>query len=534
MRNFQETKKIGKIIEERKKNTEINPDWNINKKIKNKRGITLIALVVTIVILLILSGITIGTLMGDGGVIKKAQEAKKTTIVSVIKENIEIDKLGKVLEKEDGLITEDELKEILEKYGEIIYDEDGEIIQGIIEKDNGYEVLLPNIMDGVINQNIYVKLYTNGTLAFSNNKKTIMEGQEISKDYGNIKGKEYIQISWTTEEGIITNTPWFEDRNLITNAIFLDEIKPTSTSFWFTECGKLEKIETIENLNTKYVKNMEFMFAKCEELKELDVSKFDTRNVTSMKCMFIYCENLMNLDVSNFNTSNVTNMSGMFNSCKKLTSINVNNFNTSNVTIMGDMFRSCLSLTSIDVSNFNTSNATTMLGMFWGCTSLTSLDVSNFDTSNVTNMQGMFFGINFSGEIKGLEKFNTSKVTDMSLMFYECRNLTNINLKNFDTSNVTNMEAMFYRCLQLTNLGVSSFNTSKVTNMKNMFCECTNISTLDLSNFDTSKVTSMDYMFQNDTKLNTIYVGSEWIINNNTSTTNMFNGCGTSNVTVKQ
>ena len=58
---------------------------------RKEQGITLIALVVTIVILLILSGITIGTLMGDGGVIKKAQEAKKTTIVSVIKENIEID-----------------------------------------------------------------------------------------------------------------------------------------------------------------------------------------------------------------------------------------------------------------------------------------------------------------------------------------------------------------------------------------------------------------------------------------------------------
>ena len=528
MRNFQE---ISKIIEESKRIGKIKTNWNINKRVRNNQGITLIALVVTIVILLILSGITIGTLMGDGGIIEKAREAKKATIVSVIKEKIEIDKLSKSLEKEDGMITEDELKEILDKYGEIIYDEDEELIEGIIEKDNGYEILLPDIMDGVINQNIYVKLYANGTLAFSNNKKTIMEGQEISKDYGNIKGQEYIQISWVEE--IITNTPWFEDRNLITNAIFLDEIKPTSTSFWFTECRKLEKIERIENLNTKYVKNMEFMFAKCEELKALDVSKFDTRNVTSMKCMFIYCKNLINLDVSNFNTSNVTSMSGMFNSCEKLTNINVNNFNTSNVTVMGDMFRNCLSLTSIDVSNFNTSNVTTMLGMFLGCTSLTSLDLSNFDTSNVTNMQGMFFGINFSGEIIGLEKFNTSKVTDMSLMFYECRNLTNINLKNFDTSNVTNMEAMFYRCNQLTNLDVSSFNTSKVTSMINMFCECTNISTLDLSNFDTSKVTSMDYMFQNDTKLNTIYVGSKWIINNNTSTTNMFNGCGTSNVTLK-
>ena len=55
------------------------------QKISNKQGITLIALVVTIILLLILSGITIGTLIGNGGIIEKAQEAKKATIVSAIK-----------------------------------------------------------------------------------------------------------------------------------------------------------------------------------------------------------------------------------------------------------------------------------------------------------------------------------------------------------------------------------------------------------------------------------------------------------------
>ncbi len=39
------------------------------KKMKNK-GITLIALVVTIIILLILAGVTIATLMGDNGNVK--------------------------------------------------------------------------------------------------------------------------------------------------------------------------------------------------------------------------------------------------------------------------------------------------------------------------------------------------------------------------------------------------------------------------------------------------------------------------------
>lgn len=50
-------------------------------KTKNKRnylkqnGITLIALVVTIVVLLILAGVTINALFGDTGIIKRAQDA---------------------------------------------------------------------------------------------------------------------------------------------------------------------------------------------------------------------------------------------------------------------------------------------------------------------------------------------------------------------------------------------------------------------------------------------------------------------------
>lgn len=51
-------------------------------KTKNKRnylkqnGITLIALVVTIVVLLILAGVTINALFGDTGIIKRAQDAQ--------------------------------------------------------------------------------------------------------------------------------------------------------------------------------------------------------------------------------------------------------------------------------------------------------------------------------------------------------------------------------------------------------------------------------------------------------------------------
>ena len=45
------------------------------KKTKEKRGITLIALIITIIVLLILAGVTISMVVGDNGVLKQAQNA---------------------------------------------------------------------------------------------------------------------------------------------------------------------------------------------------------------------------------------------------------------------------------------------------------------------------------------------------------------------------------------------------------------------------------------------------------------------------
>ena len=46
------------------------------EKIEINKGITLIALIITIIVLLILAGISIATLTGDNGILSKAQEAK--------------------------------------------------------------------------------------------------------------------------------------------------------------------------------------------------------------------------------------------------------------------------------------------------------------------------------------------------------------------------------------------------------------------------------------------------------------------------
>ena len=51
----------------------------MQKRSGNTRGITLIALVITIIVLLILAGVTINALSGDNGILKRATEAKQKT-----------------------------------------------------------------------------------------------------------------------------------------------------------------------------------------------------------------------------------------------------------------------------------------------------------------------------------------------------------------------------------------------------------------------------------------------------------------------
>lgn len=59
----------------------------MNKRLFEKSGITLIALVITIIVLLILAGITLTLVIGENGLIAKAKRAGKNTIEAQVIEN---------------------------------------------------------------------------------------------------------------------------------------------------------------------------------------------------------------------------------------------------------------------------------------------------------------------------------------------------------------------------------------------------------------------------------------------------------------
>lgn len=166
--------------------------------------------------------------------------------------------------------------------------------------------------------------------------------------------------------------------------------------------------------------------------------------------------------------------------------------------------------------------------MFYECSNLTTIDIQNLGTSKTTNMNSMFAMCTNITTLE-LQNFDTSHVTDMSGMFNHCENLTSLDVSKFDTSQVKSMRWMFGNCESLTNLDVRKFDTSQVTNMKAMFQACRKLIELNISNFNTSQVTNMSYMFCNCSSLRSIYVseynettGNGWTTKNVTDSDEMF------------
>ena len=66
------------------------------KETNIEQGITLIALVITIIVLLILAGVSIATLTGDNGILKQANQAKENNNSAAAREKVEVEALGSI------------------------------------------------------------------------------------------------------------------------------------------------------------------------------------------------------------------------------------------------------------------------------------------------------------------------------------------------------------------------------------------------------------------------------------------------------
>ena len=121
---------------------------------KQEKGITLIALIITIIVLLILSGISIAMLTGDNGILNKAAEAKVQTEIATLIERVRLD----IFEKQmigSGEISNLDLQKILDTYFLGVPSElpetatELEAIE-LISRDGGYKIKIGEIYKGSV------------------------------------------------------------------------------------------------------------------------------------------------------------------------------------------------------------------------------------------------------------------------------------------------------------------------------------------------------------------------------------------------
>ena len=140
---------------------------------KKNKGITLIALVITIIVLLILAGVTIATLTGDNGILAQASRAKQESEKASIIEQIRLDIMEKQTENE-GIIYDEDFYQILENYGSISNDE-----TTLTTTKGNYKILISDIYSGKLQKNW-------------ENKVISTIGDSITDGFGSSDGNGYL------------------------------------------------------------------------------------------------------------------------------------------------------------------------------------------------------------------------------------------------------------------------------------------------------------------------------------------------------
>ena len=172
------------------------------------KGITLIALVITIIVLLILAGVTIATLMGDNGILTKATEAKDKTEEGEEEEKVKLSAVGALAKDNGGKIKEGYLEEELssqfgEKGTDYNLEGSGPFTVTIIESGRSYLINEDGtIGEAVKREGIKVGDYVNYTPDANETGYTTEKSIEIAKNLldKNIDIEVIIETTGITKE----------------------------------------------------------------------------------------------------------------------------------------------------------------------------------------------------------------------------------------------------------------------------------------------------------------------------------------------
>ena len=286
----------------------------IKNKIKQKNGITLIALVITIIVLLILAGVSIAMLTGQNGILTQAQNAKTTTEDKSAEEKIKLAVMAARAQSEGALDADKLVAEITNNYGGTAtktgtgFPVNATVDGKSFTIDGDGNVTSTGSGNGPTERKLLSEITgneTDNTLAKDNlgNPITIPAGFEVvnpndnvedgivvrDKTHTNTAGSEFV---WIPVENVKTRDKGtvnielkryvFNDNGTVNADLSKtepgDQLKTsTSSSYYYTE-----GLENSSTANT-HAKNIETFKSKAESSKGYYIGRYEARTPTERK-----------------------------------------------------------------------------------------------------------------------------------------------------------------------------------------------------------------------------------------------------------
>ena len=170
----------------------------LKEQLKTNKGITLIALVITIIVLLILAGVTIATLTGDNGILTKAQNAKEKNAQKTVEEQINLAVQASRI-NEGLVIDKDILEQELTNNGIEITKSENDELPWTVKKD-GYVYTISE--NGEIKEKEGIAITTGDIeILKGSTKGKKVSAQILSGETGTIKWEHTGNITLSATEG---------------------------------------------------------------------------------------------------------------------------------------------------------------------------------------------------------------------------------------------------------------------------------------------------------------------------------------------
>ena len=398
---------------------------SMNKWKNRNSGITLIALVITIIVLLILAGISIQMLIGQNGILNRAGEAAIENEIANVAETIELLSMNQTMDS-------------------VLENTDGDILdylssQGIINEQNiidTQKLLGTNTKYGKGTTTDVFKL-ENGKIVYINEKGEITTEREVD-----IKTEDFI-TEWTVAANDIIVLP-----------ISIGHTKNNDFIVDWGDGSPTEKINDTETaLNVRpqhqYTETGSYKIkisGKCRYFTLYSIAKEYPEQLTKLNKIISWGE----IKARAYNFTGATNLTGgipspqkntfkyigeekfsyLFSDCEKITTIPSDLFaNIPNtITSFNSVFANCRSLESIPEGLFDkATNVTSYRKAFAGCKALTNIPSNLFAKSpEVTSFEKTFYRCNKILSIPSNLFNNNTKVTNFQYTFYDLQKITSV------------------------------------------------------------------------------------------------------------